>query len=207
MEPRAVDLLITNAQVLTFDDRNTVVRDGAIAVAGDSLVWIGKNADAASLFTARETLDARGQIAMPGLIDCHVHTAQQFLRGKLASLGNMGNLREPIWQRYLIPFESGLEPQDVYCSGLAAYASMISCGTTCFLEAGGPYPDEMGRAADEIAQHRRRYLDALRPRAESKVLFRVTIRKVEEPVGEVSPCESSVERSSAVVPIARASTS
>jgi len=27
---------------------------------------------------------------------------------------------------------------------------MISCGTTCFLEAGGPYPDEMGRAADEI---------------------------------------------------------
>ena len=89
-------------------------------------------------------------IAMPGLIDCHVHTAQQFLRGKLASLGNMGNLREPIWKRYLIPFESGLEPEDVYCSGLSAYSSMIACGTTCFLEAGGPCPDEMGRAADEI---------------------------------------------------------
>jgi 5-methylthioadenosine/S-adenosylhomocysteine deaminase len=27
---------------------------------------------------------------------------------------------------------------------------MISSGTTCFLEAGGPFPDEMGRAADEI---------------------------------------------------------
>ena len=27
---------------------------------------------------------------------------------------------------------------------------MISCGTTCFLEAGGPCPDEMGRAAEEI---------------------------------------------------------
>jgi 5-methylthioadenosine/S-adenosylhomocysteine deaminase len=27
---------------------------------------------------------------------------------------------------------------------------MISCGTTCFLEAGGPHPDEMGRAADEV---------------------------------------------------------
>jgi 5-methylthioadenosine/S-adenosylhomocysteine deaminase len=87
---------------------------------------------------------------MPGLVDCHVHTAQQFLRGKLASLGNMGNLREPIWKRYLIPFESGLEPEDVYCSGLSAYSSMIGCGTTCFLEAGGPCPDEMGRAADEI---------------------------------------------------------
>ena len=30
-------------------------------------------------------------IAMPGLVDCHVHTAQQFLRGKLA-LGKMGEL-------------------------------------------------------------------------------------------------------------------
>jgi 5-methylthioadenosine/S-adenosylhomocysteine deaminase len=27
---------------------------------------------------------------------------------------------------------------------------MISTGTTCFLEAGGPHPDEMGRAADEL---------------------------------------------------------
>ena len=55
-----------------------------------------------------------------------------------------------MWQRYLIPFESGLEPEDVYCSGVAAYAAMIRSGTTCFLEAGGPFPDEMGRAADEI---------------------------------------------------------
>ena len=117
---------------------------------GNSIVWLGKSSEAASRFHAQNTLRAEGMIAMPGLVDCHVHTAQQFLRGKLASLGNMGNLKEPIWKRYLIPFESGLEPEDVYCSGLAAYASMISCGTTCFLEAGGPFPDEMGRAAEEI---------------------------------------------------------
>ena len=150
MEQRSIDLLITGAEVVTFDDTNTVIRDGAIAVAGNAIVWLGKSSEAASLFRAKDTLKASGMIAMPGLIDCHVHTAQQFLRGKLASLGNMGNLREPIWKRYLIPFESGLEPEDVYCSGLGAYSSMISCGTTCFLEAGGPFPDEMGRAADEI---------------------------------------------------------
>jgi 5-methylthioadenosine/S-adenosylhomocysteine deaminase len=150
MEQRSIDLLITNAEILAFDDNHTVVRDGAIAITGNSIVWLGKTSEAAKLFLQKDTLNAQGMIAMPGLVDCHVHTAQQFLRGKLASLGNMGNLREPIWQRYLIPFESGLEPEDVYCSGLSAYSSMISCGTTCFLEAGGPCPDEMGRAADEI---------------------------------------------------------
>jgi 5-methylthioadenosine/S-adenosylhomocysteine deaminase len=150
MEQRSVDLLITDAKVLTFDDNSTVLLDGAIAIAGNTIVWMGKASETTRLFRAAETLRAGGMIAMPGLIDCHVHTAQQFLRGKLASLGHLGSLREPIWKRYLIPFESGLEPEDVYCSALAAYSSMISCGTTCFLEAGGPCPDEMGRAADEI---------------------------------------------------------
>ncbi len=150
IEPRSIDLLITGAEVLTFDDAATVIRDGAIAIAGNEIVWVGTRAEAAVLFRAKDTLKADGMIAMPGLVDCHVHTAQQFLRGKLASLGNMGSLREPIWKRYLIPFESGLEPEDVYCSGLSAYSSMIACGTTCFLEAGGPCPDEMGRSADEI---------------------------------------------------------
>jgi 5-methylthioadenosine/S-adenosylhomocysteine deaminase len=145
-----IDLLITGAAVLTFNDANTVLSDGAIAIAGNKIVWLGKSGEAAKRFRAKDALQASGMIAMPGLVDCHVHTAQQFLRGKLASLGNMGNLREPIWKHYLIPFESGLEPEDVYCSGLSAYSSMISCGTTCFLEAGGPCPDEMGRAADEI---------------------------------------------------------
>lgn len=150
MEQRNADLLITGAEILTFDDSNTVVRNGAIAISGNTIVWLGKSSEAPSLFHARDTLKANGMIAMPGLVDCHVHTAQQFLRGKLASLGYIGSLREPIWKRYLIPFESGLDPEDVYCSGLSAYSSMISCGTTCFLEAGGPFPDEMGRAANDI---------------------------------------------------------
>lgn len=102
------------------------------------------------LFQPKEIIDASGLIAMPGFVDAHVHTAQQFLHGKLSALRRNGELKNPVWSRYLIPFESGLEPEDVYCSGLAAYASMIGSGTTCFLEAGGPFPDEMGRAADEI---------------------------------------------------------
>jgi 5-methylthioadenosine/S-adenosylhomocysteine deaminase len=146
----AVDLLITGMDVVTFDGMGTEVRDGAIAICANKIHWIGSAHEADAQFTAVETIRANGKIAMPGLVDAHYHTAQQFLHGKLSALRRRGELKNPIWSRYLIPFESNMTPEDVYWSGIAGYASMIGCGTTCFLEAGGPYPDEMGRAADEI---------------------------------------------------------
>jgi 5-methylthioadenosine/S-adenosylhomocysteine deaminase len=146
--PAHVDLLISNAAVVTFDDAGTEIADGAIAVEGNRICWVGPATEAR--FTAKDTIDGRGQIAMPGFVDAHVHTAQQFLHSTLPALRRRGELKNPIWSRYLIPFEAGLEPEDIYLSGIAAYASMISSGTTCFLEAGGPHPDEMGRAADQI---------------------------------------------------------
>jgi 5-methylthioadenosine/S-adenosylhomocysteine deaminase len=148
--PRPISLLITGPTIVTFDDADTVIPSGAIAIDGNSIAWIGPAAEAHALFTPAETIHAPSLIAMPGFIDCHVHTGQQFLHGKLPSLKRRGELRNPIWQRYLIPFESCLSPEDVYSSAVACYSAMIRSGTTCFLEAGGPHPDEMGRAADEI---------------------------------------------------------
>jgi 5-methylthioadenosine/S-adenosylhomocysteine deaminase len=56
-------------------------------------------------------------------------------------------LRLPIWRNYLIPFEALLTEEDVYLSARLAYANALRVGTTCFAEAGGPHPDQMGRAA------------------------------------------------------------
>jgi 5-methylthioadenosine/S-adenosylhomocysteine deaminase len=148
--PTAIDLLIAGPDIVSFDDRDTLIRSGAIAIHASRILWIGPAAEAPSRFTAAHNIPAPGLIAMPGFIDCHVHTAQQFLHGKLPSIRRRGELRSPMWQRYLIPFESCLEPEDVYLSGIAAYSAMVRSGTTCFLEAGGPFPDEMGRAADAI---------------------------------------------------------
>jgi len=147
--PQAVDLLITEVDVVTFDDPGTVVLGGAIAIKGNTIAWIGPSSQA-SQFVAAETVKGRGMIAMPGLIDTHYHTGQQLLRGKLASIHLKHASKAPHWKHYYVPFESGLEPEDVYCSGIAGYTSMISVGTTCFLEAGGPHPDEMGRAANDV---------------------------------------------------------
>src|SRR5580658_5802007 len=144
--PQSVDLLVMGPDIVTFDDADTIISDGAIAIKGNAIVWIGKAADAKTMFTAKDTVNAAGLIAMPGFTDTHYHTAQQFLRG----VHKMSHRKGPGWKKSLIPFESGLEPEDVYASGIVGYTSMISAGTTCFLEAGGPHPDEMGHAANDV---------------------------------------------------------
>jgi 5-methylthioadenosine/S-adenosylhomocysteine deaminase len=147
---QAVDLLILDADIVTFDDARAVIVDGAIAISGNRIAWIGKATDATRLFAAKDVLKGTGLTAMPGLIDTHYHTGQQFLRGKLAAIARKGVSRSPLWKYCYLPFERSLTPEDVYYSALSGYTAMIASGTTCFLEAGGPHPDEMGRAADEI---------------------------------------------------------
>ena len=148
--PAAVDILITDCDIVTIDARDAVIRNGAIAIDNGRIVWIGKSDDASTRYKGRTVLDGSGRIALPGLVDAHFHTAQQLLRGKIAEMARTRQLRLPVWKNYLIPFESVLEPEDVHLSGQLAYTNMILVGTTCFAEAGGPHPDQMGEAALEV---------------------------------------------------------
>lgn len=50
------------------------VRDAALAWEGGRIAWIGRAAELPPEF-ADETLDARGRLVVPGLIDCHTHLA------------------------------------------------------------------------------------------------------------------------------------
>jgi cytosine/adenosine deaminase-related metal-dependent hydrolase len=47
--PQAMDLLITGVDIVTFDDPGTVMLNGAIAVKGNTIAWIGPPPARASL--------------------------------------------------------------------------------------------------------------------------------------------------------------
>jgi 5-methylthioadenosine/S-adenosylhomocysteine deaminase len=143
-----IDLVVKNCTVLTMDPDGTVVPSGALGIDQGVIVWIGADADAATI-PAEQVIDGHGAILMPGLFDTHFHTGQQLLRGKLVELAATRHLKLPIWKNYLIPFESVLTEDDVYWSAKLAYANMLRAGTTCFADAGGPHPDQMARAALE----------------------------------------------------------
>ena len=102
----AVDLLIVGTDIVCLDETGTIIRDGAIAIKNNLIHWIGKDSDALKQFEPSSTINGSGMIAMPGLIDTHVHTAQHFLRGKIAEIARRKKIKIPIWKNYYIPFEA-----------------------------------------------------------------------------------------------------
>jgi 5-methylthioadenosine/S-adenosylhomocysteine deaminase len=74
-----------------------------------------------------ETLDARGAIMVPPLINGHTHAAMTLFRGHGDDLPLMRWLREKIW-----PVERQLEPEDVYWGTRLACLEMARSGTARF---------------------------------------------------------------------------
>ncbi len=150
MEKRNVDLIIKHGLILTVNDKNEIIRDGGIAIQGTDIAALGPAAEILATYEAAEVIDATDQIVMPGLIDTHIHTAQQFERNLLSYLKKETNLRDPIWQYALIPFEASLTDEDINLSARLAYANMVKVGTTCFADPGGPQPEMMAPAVEEV---------------------------------------------------------
>ena len=121
------DLVLTNAIVLTMDERFTVHRPGSVAIAGDTVQAVGPEA---AKYSARETVDCGGHVVMPGLINAHTHVPMTLLRG-LAD-----DLRLDVWlMGYMMPVEREfVNPDFVRLGTRLGCAEMIRSGITCFAD-------------------------------------------------------------------------
>ena len=80
---------------------------------------------------------------MPGLIDSHMHTGQQLLKGLVL------DAKPIIWTRVMLPFESTLTSEKMQLSAKAAALEMIKSGTSGFVDAGSYF---MEAAAEVYVQ-------------------------------------------------------
>jgi hypothetical protein len=60
-----IDLLITGGTIVTMDKGEHIYEDGAIAVNGSDIVFVGSRQDALQKLSAKETLDAAGNWSVP----------------------------------------------------------------------------------------------------------------------------------------------
>jgi len=125
--PIACDILLTNAHVLTMDDRFTAYQPGSVAIGGGRILAVG---DVPATYEARETIDYRGRVVMPGFVNAHTHAPMTLLRG-LAD-----DLRLDVWlMGYMMPVEREfVRPDFVGLGTKLACAEMIRSGTTCFAD-------------------------------------------------------------------------
>ena len=122
------DLLVTGGIVLTMMPKAEPIFDGAVAVAGDRITAVDR-ADRFRNWIVDRTIDARGGIILPGLVNVHTHAAMTCFRGLADDLPLMTWLND-----HIFPAEAKLDPEKVYAGALLACAEMILSGTTCFCD-------------------------------------------------------------------------
>ncbi|MGP4091180.1 amidohydrolase [Streptomyces sp. KR55] len=134
MTPSPADLIITGCTVLVHaegDDGQERIdfREDAAVVVRSGIVESVTGADRAAGQPAVERIDARGQVAMPGLINCHTHAPMVALRGVAEDLPTEEWFNDVVW-----PVESNLTEKDVELGARLACAEMIRAGVTCFAD-------------------------------------------------------------------------
>src|SRR4029077_3348897 len=70
---RQVSLVVTGGTVVTENATHEILTPGAVAIDGVDIVEVGSPAAIASKYQAAETIDARDQVVLPGLINAHTH--------------------------------------------------------------------------------------------------------------------------------------
>ncbi|HTZ31125.1 MAG TPA: amidohydrolase [Methylomirabilota bacterium] len=128
------DLVVANATIVTMDPDRHVLENGVIAVNGDTISFVGSAADFQAQtrkgLAAKQTIDAKGKLIMPGLINGHTHIPMVLMRGLIDDVTLDDWLR-----KYIFPAEAKNVNEDfVRWGSRLALAEMIRSGTTTFAD-------------------------------------------------------------------------
>ncbi len=138
-------LLIKNALVVTMNDGREIQTDGVVVIDGDTIVAVGDES-LIDQYTANETLDADGDILIPGMINLHNHVPMVAFRG-LAEDGYA--VGERLFN-FFFPLEKALLDRElIYVSARHAVMEMALGGVTTYADM-YYHEDEVARATKEV---------------------------------------------------------
>ena len=139
-EKSAWDILIHDAGLLPLPDRAFFIENGWLAIRGSEILALGKGAPPPH--PAKKKINGTGCLAMPGLINAHLHAPMALFRGLADDLP-----LETWLEEHIFPAEGGwVNEEFVYWGTLLACAEMIRSGTTTFAD-GYFFEDQAARAA------------------------------------------------------------
>ncbi len=124
-------LLIRNGHLVTLDDENRFIEGGNILIEGSHIKEVGS-------FRADEhevdrTIDARGSLVMPGLINAHHHLYSTFARGYTPPGPPARNFEETL-RKLWWKLDMALDEEDVYYSALLAIMHAARAGSTTIID-------------------------------------------------------------------------
>lgn len=125
-----VDLIVKGGTFVTMDAEMRVIENGALAVKDGKIVEVGPSTEVVNKYAARQTIDGRGRIIIPGLINGHTHIPMTLFRGLADDL----DLNEWL-TNYIFPAEAQNVTEDFVRVGTQlGLAEMVRGGTTTFCD-------------------------------------------------------------------------
>jgi putative selenium metabolism protein SsnA len=126
-------MLIIHATLVTWEDPNRVIEDGALLIEGGTIREVGSSSDLIARHPEVEQLDARGQLAMPGGICAHTHFYGAYARG-LAIPGPAPKSFPDILKQLWWPLDKSLDEEAVRFSAQVCLVDAIKHGTTTLID-------------------------------------------------------------------------
>lgn len=124
-----VDISIVNAHLLTMNNEMQTYKRGYILIKSSKIIDIGQmdnfHTTYGNKIDAREEIDAKRDLVLPGFVNTHGHLAMTLFRGVADDIPLYNWLREYIW-----PIEAKLTAEDCFIGSQLAAIEMIQGGTT-----------------------------------------------------------------------------
>ncbi|MEM2896684.1 MAG: amidohydrolase family protein, partial [Candidatus Bathyarchaeia archaeon] len=125
--------LLLNGFLVTMDEKNPVVIDGAVYFEDERIVEVGSSDELKRKYLQAETINVEGKVIMPGLISSHSHLYGILAHGIPFKDGARSfiEILEKFWWPYV---EDKLNKDLIYKAALASSLEMIRSGTTCTVD-------------------------------------------------------------------------
>lgn len=126
-------MLIHNATVITFDDAQPLIEDGAVRFVGTQIDAVGPSVELRARFAEDELWDAQGMVLMPGQICAHTHFYGAFARGMYIpgpAAKDFPEILEKLWWR----LDKALDVDGVAASAEVCLVDAIRNGTTTLID-------------------------------------------------------------------------
>jgi 5-methylthioadenosine/S-adenosylhomocysteine deaminase len=141
-----MSILIKNARILSMDSQFNEYEKADIFIEGNQIHSIGPSLSIPENLPDLRIIDAAGMLAMPGLINGHLHSPGNFLKGALDSMPL------EIFMLYEVPplFNSIQDPRFIYARTLLGAIEMLKLGITSVIDDAYYVPSPLPDSIDSL---------------------------------------------------------
>lgn len=135
--------IFIGATIIALDEQSEPLKDGALGINDQEIIYVGKKPDEEQLATYDEVITLSGKAILPGFVNTHCHAGMSILRGYGDDLPLQEWLEKKVW-----PLENRFQSEQVGAGTALSILEMLRSGTTCFLD----FYDQMDTVANWVLE-------------------------------------------------------